>query len=46
LMNRGVYCGAKGFLLVALSTPMDDAVANTLINTFKEALTVVATLAS
>ncbi|MBW2367267.1 MAG: aspartate aminotransferase family protein [Deltaproteobacteria bacterium] len=45
LLNRGLYCGCKGFVLMSLSTPMDEEVVDTIVKTFSEALEVVAPLA-
>ncbi|MBW2367657.1 MAG: aspartate aminotransferase family protein [Deltaproteobacteria bacterium] len=41
LLNRGVYCASKGFLLMSLSTPMDAAMADEIVEKFGEALAVV-----
>ncbi len=46
LMNRGIYCGAKGFLMMALSTPMNEEIADIIIDKFAETMAVVAPLAS
>ena len=45
LMNEGIYCGAKGFLMMALSTPMNEEVVDIIIDKFKKAMTVAAPLA-
>lgn len=46
LMNQGIYCGAKGFLMMALSTPMNEEIADVIINKFKAVMAVVAPLVS
>ena len=46
LMNRGVYCGAKGFLMMALSTPMNEEITDIIIEKFAETMAVVSSLAS
>ncbi len=46
LMNEGIYCGAKGFLMMALSTPMNEEIADIIIDKFKKAMAVAAPLAS
>lgn len=45
LLNTGLFCMVKGFILLALSTPMDEVVADEIINKFKNALEMVAPLA-
>ncbi len=46
LMNQGIYCGSKGFLMIVLSTPMNEEVADIIVNKFRSAMAVVAPLTS
>ena len=45
LLNVGVFCIIKGFFLMALSTPMDEAVADEIVARFEKALETAAPLA-
>jgi len=46
LMNEGIYCGQKGFLMMALSTPMNEEIADIIIDKFKNSMAIAAPLAS
>jgi len=44
LLNQGVFCVAKGILIMVMSTPMDNSIADTIIQRFEKAITIAAPL--